>query len=221
MASYTFSFRRPGPPDTNVIESRTIEIPNDEGWPPDVDYYLEYMRQNGYLLAGDAGAPTAPVPSPLPASNVLSAPSVLKAPSAPPPIDISTLNIPRPTPVVVVQSGRRRTVDNIEDLQKVLQAGGTVVRADGSLGIVQIVQVPGWSTPGYLVDGNPLNVVLGQGWQPGQKDFVATLAAQGAIPPSLANAPTVSGSGDSVLGLVASVAGFWFLPKVLRMFSSR
>ena len=53
---------------------------------------------------------------------------------------------------------------------------------DGSDAIIQEVWAPGWTSGGYLIDGNPMNVVQGQGWFAVQVPLVQQLAAEGLIP---------------------------------------
>jgi len=68
-----------------------------------------------------------------------------------------------PGPITVVMpGGAYRTLTTLEDLSAAIEAGAQVLRDDGSAAVIQRF------LGGLLVDGNPLNVILGFGWIDGQ-----------------------------------------------------
>jgi hypothetical protein len=70
-----------------------------------------------------------------------------------------------PGPITVVMpGGAYRTLTTLEDLGAAIEAGAAVLRDDGSAAVIQRFM------GGVLVDGNPLNVILGLGWIDGQWD---------------------------------------------------
>lgn len=114
-----------------------------------------------------------------------------------------------PGVINVANANSYRTVDNLVDLSQAIDSGFSVMRDDGRPAIVQSFM------GGYLVDGNPLNVLLGEGWSEGQWDAVQAAVAAGTVPaptlpPSTATPGTLLAIGAAVFGLV------WLTRKMRR-----
>lgn len=134
------------------------------------------------------------------------------------PIFTPPANVPPTGTIKVVQSGKQRFANNFDDVTAVLNAGGNVIRADGSGADIQHIQAPASGLPDmYLIDANPINVVLGQGWWPGQMDFITGLVAAGlTFPPTLSTEPNAGGFEISTGMLVAGGVLAFFLFRKRR-----
>lgn len=90
---------------------------------------------------------------------------------------------PPPGPVRVGKIGNApRTVTNLEELEAALFQGWAPIRDNGSLMITQRFVAPGEAGAGWLADGHPLNVILGQGWIAGQKEALEAALAANQVP---------------------------------------
>lgn len=88
--------------------------------------------------------------------------------------------IPPPIPVRVGKVGSpARLAKDIFELTEALETGFAPFRDDGSLMMTQEPFGPG---EGWLADGHPLNVILGQGWIVGQLEALQPLIDAGTVP---------------------------------------
>ena len=144
------------------------------------------------ISAGPIPVPLSPLP-PVRFGNGQYPPAVSlsKTPPAVSGPDVTQLLTVTPVPVIV--GGRQRLASSVVDLVNTIAGGNGVVipRQDGTAGLIQQVMAPGWSSPGWLVDGNPANVLLGMGWTPGQREFVQGMVALSQIP-----SPTLTAEPD-------------------------
>jgi hypothetical protein len=112
-------------------------------------------------------------------------------------------DLPPITPGIVTistVSGSTATVATLEELGAAINAGASVLRNDGSAAVIQPFM------GGVLVDGNPLQVLLGEPWLPGQWEAVQ----EGLRTGELAIAPTLPPSAFP-WGIAAAVAGVFLL----------
>lgn len=205
--SGTVDLPQPGIADTAAYAARMAGFGN----------YIDSFQPIAPAAPVPAPAATTPATLPAPAAGTTTAPAVIQLTTAPavPPVPPDTV-IPPPQSVTVVIGGKLRTVSTQADLQAVLDAGGTVRRDDGSGATIQNIKAPGWTQNAWLVDGNPLNVVLGQGWLPGQRELVAELVGAGQVPaPTLSNQPDVVSPSlfASPWAWAAGLGLLWFLKR--------
>lgn len=80
---------------------------------------------------------------------------------------------------IVTPAGQRLTFRSISPaLDRALQQNGRPLDANG--GPLRVDTIQG----GWVIQGTPLNVIFGKGWLPGQKDILAPMVSNGAIPKS-------------------------------------
>lgn len=131
-------------------------------------------------------------------------------------------NIPPPQPVRIGRPGSTpRTVATLAELDEALHQGWAPIRSNGTLMITQRFTAPGDAGAGWLADGHPLNVILGQGWIAGQKEILDAAIAAGQVPEPylMLDAPELVLDGGlagwlPIAGAVA--AGLVLLPRLLK-----
>jgi hypothetical protein len=171
---------------------------------------------NSTTTPAAAGATAPALPTPAVVQNVPQTIALTTTPTATTPPAGAV--VPAPQSVLVSINGKQRLSTDIADLQNVLASGGYVVRGDGSFAVTQMLTAPGWATPSYLVDGNPLNVVLGQGWLPGQQALVQGLGNQ-VVAPTLVTASTIGAAPRFSIAEELAAAGV--LGGLFYLFSKR
>jgi len=163
--------------------------------------------------SGITTATAAPIPTPTINAAYPSVITLASTPVLPDQPDVNT--IPVTNIVNVTIGGKNRQSTSLSDLQGVLDAGGSIQRTDGSAAFIQNIKAPGWTGNAWLADGNPLNVLLGMGWFPGQRDLISGLQAQGAVfTPTLQSQPDVvmpsaMGSPLTIAALIGAGLYWW------------